>query len=501
MKSKCPAPNKDDIEVNRTMTSVCFGFEVHQPYRLNDSFDSERMRKNRNLPEIYFSRTNQEILERVARKCYVPATEILLESLDEGFRCALSLSGTVVEQMDRWATDALDLFAQVARHPNAEILAQTYYHSLASLFPTMDEFEEQIRLHQELMKDMFGVEPRIFENTEFIFNNTIAQTANRMGFSAVYTEGVDSILGWRSPNYLYSCQGIRILMRNCQLSDDIAFRFPARSWEAYPLTADTYATWLAATPGECIHIFIDYETFGEHQWEETGILEFLRWLPQEVLEKGNECILPSQAAATEPWEEFSINETISWADREKDTSAWFGNCMQNAALRALVGGEKLVREKTIWRKLTTSDHFHYMAAKVGTCEEVHSYFRQEGPQESFSTYMRVLSDFEQRSAALTRQRGAVLGLRVFPPEQAFHFHSDYGYTGYSAFSLDEFAMQLEVCPSDSIAYHVQRGDFARWVKEVVGDRHLAERLGRCTERHEICSAVERRRKFLWNRLK
>ncbi len=483
------------------MTQVCFGFEVHQPFRLNESFDPEEMRKNRNIKEIYFSRKNRELLERVAKKCYIPATGILLENLDQGFRCALSLSGTLVEQMERWASDALDLFSQVARHPNAEMLGQTYYHSLASLFPTMEEFEEQVQLHRELMKDQFGTEPKVFENTEFLFNDTIARTVNRLGFDAIYTEGVDRILGWRSPNYLYSCQGMKILIRNCQLSDDIAFRFPARSWEEYPLTANTYASWIAATPGDCIHIFIDYETFGEHQWEETGILEFLRWLPRELLEKGNECLLPSQAAASNPCEELSIQETISWADREKDTSAWLGNCMQNAAFRALVGGERLVREKTIWRRLTTSDHFHYMAAKGGTCEEVHSYFRQEEPQKSFSTFLRILSDFEQRSAALTRQRGAVLGLRVVPPEQAFHFHSDYGYTGYSAFSLDEFALQLEVCPSDSIAFHAGRGDFARWIRDVIGDRHLASSLEPCSERHEISAAVERRRKYLWNRLK
>jgi alpha-amylase len=483
------------------MANACFGFEVHQPFRLNTQFIPETARKQKNLQEIYFSSSNRLILERVVQKCYVPATQILLDNLDQGFQCALSLSGILVEQLERWGKDALDLFTQVAEHKNAEILGQTYYHSLASLFKDQDEFEEQIRLHRDCMKETFGVEPRVFENTEFIFNNTIASTARKLGFSAVVTEGIDRVLEWRSPNYLYSCKGIKLLLRNCRLSDDIAFRFTNREWDQYPLTADTYAQWISQSPGECVQVFIDYETFGEHQWADTGILEFFRWLPQEMLEKGIECITPSVAALSDPCEDLSLEETISWADLEKDTSAWLGNCWQNAAFRALERGRRLVKEPTIWRYLTTSDHFHYMAAKFGSCEEVHSYFRQEEPAEAFVTFMRILSDLEQRSAALTREKGAVLGLRTFPPEKAFHFHSDYGYTGYSAYSLDEFAEQLEVVPADSIAYHVNNGDLSRWVSEVIGDKLLARELSRRTLRHELVEMVDKRRKYLWSRLK
>ncbi|MDD1678563.1 MAG: DUF5752 family protein [Methanomicrobiales archaeon] len=483
------------------MAKVCFGFEVHQPFRLNTQFNPEDGRKQKHLEDVYFSSSNREILERVVQKCYLPATGILLENLDQGFRCGLSLSGTVVEQLDRWGKDALDLFAQVATHKNAEILGQTYYHSLVSLFHNQGEFEEQIRLHQDLMMNTCGIKPRIFENTEFLFNNAIASTVRKLGFSAMYTEGVDRVLGWRSPNYLYSCKGIKLLLRNCRLSDDIAFRFTNRDWDQYPLTASTYARWIAASPGECVQIFIDYETFGEHQWADTGIFEFLRWLPEEMLKEGVECLTPSMATLSDPCEDLSVEETISWADREKDASAWLGNCWQNAAFRAAERAPPLVKDRSIWRYLTTSDHFHYMAAKYGSCEAVHSYFRQEQPMEAFTTYMRVLSDLEQRSASLIRERGAARVLRTLPPEKAFHFHSDYGYTGYSAFSLDEFAEQLEVVPSDSISYHLRQDDFSQWLAGVLGDAQLARTLKGKAQRHEIVETVDKRRRYLWNRLK
>ncbi len=229
------------------MTRLCIGFEVHQPYRLNPNI-------TRHGPEnesAYFSPANKEILERVADKCYVPATEIILESLDEGFKCAFSLSGTVIEQLERWRPDALGLFEQVAGHRNAELLAQTYYHSVASLFDGPEEFEEQVRLHKQLLKSVFGVGPVVMENTEFIFNNSIAKSAKRLGFKAIFTEGVERVLEWRSPHYVYSCNGIALLLRNYHLSDDIAFRFNNREWDQYPLTADKFASWVAGSSGDC----------------------------------------------------------------------------------------------------------------------------------------------------------------------------------------------------------------------------------------------------------
>lgn len=483
------------------MTRVCIGFEVHQPFRIAQEFDPGRTRGKRDLKSIYFSSRNREIFERVRDKCYLPATSIILELLDGGFRCAFSLSGTVIEQMEAWGQDALELFRQIAHHRNAELLGQTYYHSLAGLFAETDEFQEQVRLHRRLLEDVFGVTPKVLENTEFIFDNRIAEAAARLGFGAVYAEGVERLLQWRSPNYVYSCRGIPLLLRHYHLSDDIAFRFSCRDWNQWPLTADKFATWIAGCAGDCVQLFIDYETFGEHHWKESGILEFLRWLPVELDAKGNECILPSQAAEIPPKEELDIPETTSWADVEKDTSAWLGNCKQVAAFNAVESAEQLVSNREIWRYLQTSDHFYYMASKYGSCGEVHAYFSQEGPYESFASYMRILSDFEERSSRLVRSKTASRALRCHPPERAFHFWSGCGYTGYSAHSLDEFAKLLEVVPADSIAFHCHRGDFCRWLTDTVGDPVLAGRLEGCTERHRMVEIVNRRRNELWRRLK
>jgi alpha-amylase/alpha-mannosidase (GH57 family) len=211
------------------MVHLCMGFEVYRPFRLNPAFDPGKIKKVRNIAEAYFSDSNREILQRVCEKCYIPATQLMLELLDEGFKCAFSLSGTLVEQLERWNGDALELFRQMARHRNAELLSQTYYHSVASLFDDLGEFEEQVRLHRFLMRDVFSFEPQVLENTEFIFNNAIAAAAARLGFKAVCIEGVQGILGWRSPNYVYFCRGTKVLMRNFPLSDDIAFRFTNRA--------------------------------------------------------------------------------------------------------------------------------------------------------------------------------------------------------------------------------------------------------------------------------
>jgi len=483
------------------VAKVCFGFEVHQPFRLNSEFVVNKVIKKKDIREIYFSDKNREILERVIEKCYIPATEIILNSLDQGFHCALSISGTLIEQLEMWGKDALQLFTQVAAHKNAEVLSQTYYHSLASLFTEKDEFKEQIQLHRQLMKDTFGIMPAVFENTEFIFNNEIVSIVKQLEFDAIFSEGVERVLGWRSPNYTYSCQGISVLMRNYQLSDDIAFRFSNREWNQNPLTANKYASWIATTPGDCITIFIDFETFGEHQWKESGILEFLRWLPIELEEKAVECILPSAAAKIEPKDEISVPDTTSWADVEKDSSAWLGNNKQITAFKSLERAKSFIKNKMIWRYLQTSDLFHYMSSKCGSCGDVHSYFRQEEPFESFATFMRVLSDFEERSVTTMRIRKVAFGLRCLPPEKAFHFYSHFGYTGYSAYSLDEFAEQLEIVPADSITYHTDRNDFSKWIENVIGDIQLASDIRRCSIRYEIVEAVNRRREYLWNRLK
>ena len=479
------------------MSMVSFGFEVHQPFRINNKFDATEVIKRGDLRRIYFSNKNKEILERVVQNCYVPATEIMLDNLDQGFKCAFSFSGTAIEQLEKWGKDALELFKQVAVHENAEILAETYYHSLASLFHDKDEFEKQVRLHQQLMKNTFRVNPNVFVNTDFIFNNGIASIVKRLGFSATYAEGVDRVLEGRTPNDVYTCQGMKVLMRNYKLSDDIAFHFGNKDWDQYPLSADKFASWLAATPGDCINIFLPYETFGEHGSKESGILEFLRWLPSELMDKGNECALPSQVARIDAREELNVEEMTSWAGADKDLSIWLGDCKQRIAFKAIERAKSLVKNKDILRYFQASDHFLAMSPMLSA---VPSYYSEGGPFESFVTYMKILSDLEQ-IPGMMRTKGAVMGLLCLPPEKAFHFFAGDRYAGYSAYSLDEFADQLQVVPNDVITYHLERGDFSRWIEEVLGDTQLTAEVGKCAMRHELVEAVEKRRDYLYHRLK
>jgi alpha-amylase len=485
------------------MVKLCMGFEVHQPYRLNPSFDPGEVRKGKKISESYLSDKNREILQRVCEKCYVPATQLMLELLDDGFKCAFSLSGTLVEQLGRWNPDTLDLFRKVAQHPNAEMLSQTYYHSIASLFDDLSEFEAQVRLHQRLMKEEFGVRTQVLENTEFIFNNAIAESAAGMGFKAVYTEGVDRVLGWRSPNYVYSCRGTKLLTRNFPLSDDIAFRFTNRAWPGWPLTADKYASWIASSPGDYVNVFVDYETFGEHQWLETGIMDFLRWLPRECASCFVEVATTTEIAYIPPAEELSVEDTISWADVEKDVSAWLGNTIQNAALREIQCARAFAADLDTWRYMQTSDHFYYMASKFGSCGEVHTYFSPDACSnaEAFDSYMRILSDFETRGAARMKPGDAAMELRCLPPENAFRFHNPVVYTGFTAYSLDDFGKMLNYVPSDSVAYHLGRGDFDAWIRNVLLDDGLADQVKGCKNRIELIEVVDRRRKELWARLK
>jgi alpha-amylase len=484
------------------MSDICLGFEVHQPYRLSRQFKPDPKLKKKDLFDHYFDKMNKEVLLRVADKCYNPATKVLLEKLDSGFSCSFSLSGILIEQLDKWSRDTLDLFGQAARHKNCEIIGQTYYHSIASCFQDKTEFKEQVRMHTDLMYENFRVRPAIFENTEFTFNNEIASTAGDMGFSGIYTEGVDRILGGRSPNHVYRCRGIPVLLRNITLSDDIAFRFANRSWERYPLTADTYADWIASSPGDIVNIFLDYETFGEHFWQETGIFDFLNALPGELENRGVKSLLPSEVVANNvPAGDIDVHESISWADLEKDTSAWMGNDRQKTAFHAVQAARPYAVDKPIWRYLQTSDHFYYMASKYGTCGEVHAYFSHHDADEAFKTYMSVLAHMEARNIRVMKNRKSAKTLRILDPENAFHFAGPAGFIGHTAYSLDQFEELLYIVPKDSITYHLERGDFARWITDALDDPHLAETLQGLTERHDLIKTIKERRELLWSHLR
>ena len=484
------------------MPALSIGFEVHQPYRLNRHFAQDPKVKKKDLVNLYFDEVNRELLLRIAEKCYIPATTMILDMMDEGFSCAFSFSGTLLEQLEKWSPDALALFGQVATHRNAEILAQTYYHSIASCFHDKTEFADQVRMHATLMHELFHAEPTVFENTEFTFNNEIASHIRDMGFAGIFTEGVDRILGWRSPDYLYTCRDIPVLLRNTRLSDDIAFRFANRSWDMYPLTADTYARWVAQSPGDVVNVFLDYETFGEHLWPETGIFEFLRHLPGELARQGVPTVLPSKVLAEySPVGTINVFETISWADIEKDTSAWMGNDRQRTAFQAIETARTFAKDKQVWRYLQTSDLFYYMASKYGSCGEVHSYFCYLEGEDAFKTYMRILADYEERNIRFMKNRKAARTLRSLSPETAFHFNSPSGFIGYTAYSLDQFCELLPVVAKDSIQHHLERGDFTRWIADVLDDAMLAERIKDCTERQDLTNLVCEWREHLWSHLR
>jgi alpha-amylase len=484
------------------MPSICFGFEVHQPYRLNRMFSHAPKIRKKDLFDQYFDGLNKEILLRVADKCYNPATRIVLEKLDEGFSCAFSLSGILIEQLERWSPETLSLFEDIARHRNTELIGQTYYHSIASCFADKSEFCEQVQMHSDLMYEKFRVRPVVFENTEFTFNNDTAATIRDMDFTGIFTEGVDRILGWRSPDYLYRCQGIPVILRNTKLSDDIAFRFANRTWDMYPLTADTYATWIAASSGDAITVFLDFETFGEHFWKETGIFDFLHALPDELRSRGVETVLPSQVISRyTPVDDIDVRETISWADIEKDTSAWMGNDRQKTAFRAIQSARPYAADKPIWRYLQTSDHFYYMASKYGTCGEVHTYFSHHEAEDAFKTYMAVLADFEERNIRVMKNRKSARTLRTLSPDQAFHFAGPTGFIGYTAYNLDQFEELLYVVPGDTLQYHIERGDFVRWITDVLDDPALASGIEGVQERHELQRIVKERREQLWTHIR
>lgn len=389
------------------MPSVCFYFQVHQPCRLRrySFFDVGHLHDYQDDAE------NRRILDRVARKCYLPANALLLELIDrhEGkFRVAFSLSGVALDQMERHRPDVLESFQRLAATGCVEFLNETDGHSLAFLF-SPQEFRAQVLRHGERIRTLFGQSGRTFRHTELIYNNDLAATAERLGYGTILAEGTEKILGRRTPNQVYrpaGCKKLKILLRNYRLSDDVAFRFSDRSWPEYPLTAAKYSHWLHRIRREeaVINLFMDYETFGEHQWPETGIFAFLRALPGEILRHPDfRFQTPAEAAeGHEPAGEIDCPAFISWADEERDTTAWLGNAMQRDAARALYQMEPAILQRQeggvlkTWRMLQTSDHFYYMCTKWFADGDVHRYFNPfESPYEAYINYMNILDDLSR----------------------------------------------------------------------------------------------------------
>jgi alpha-amylase len=394
------------------MSSVCFYFQVHQPYRIKRYriYDVGRERD-------YFgddsdsNLNNKKIIEKVSNKSYLPANKLILELLKKypKFRVSYSFSGVILEQFQEYFPETLKSFQKLVDTGQVEILDETYYHSLSFLY-SKEEFESQVKLHTKLIKKLFGITPEVFRNTELIYNNELGEYVEKMGYKGILAEGADHILGWRSPNFIYKAlgtKGLSLLLKNYKLSDDIAFRFSSKEWIEYPLTAPKFAQWISAINGngQIVNLFMDYETFGEHQWEDTGIFEFLRALPSEILKHpDNDFVTPSEAIKRyKPVSELDVHNFVSWADIERDLSAWLSNDIQKDAMRKVYDLKKSVlatKNPQIiddWRKLTTSDHFYYMCTKWFSDGDVHKYFNPyNSPYEAFIYFMRVLTDLELR---------------------------------------------------------------------------------------------------------
>ena len=385
--------------------SICLYFQVHQPARLRlyRFFDIGKD------SHYYDDFANRTILRRVAQKCYLPMNALLLELIEANkgaFKVAFSISGTVLEQFDRYAPEVLESFRKLAQTGHVEFLSETYYHSLAAL-ASEAEFKHQVLKHKEAIEHYFGVTPKAFRNTELIYSDAIGEMVYEMGFKTMLTEGAKHVLGWKSPNFVYTgaqAPGLKLLLKNSGLSDDIAFRFSDRTWSDWPLTSEKYLSWVkaAAQNEDIVNLFMDYETFGEHQKAASGIFEFMRALPAAVSADGEfEFVTPSQAVKKHrPVGELDVFDPISWADEERDVTAWLGNELQNDAFNKLYDQTEklgLLNDEALWADfghLQESDHFYYMCTKFFSDGAVHKYFNPyDTPYEAFINYMNVLSDF------------------------------------------------------------------------------------------------------------
>jgi alpha-amylase len=480
--------------VGLDLTDVVFVFEVHQPHRLKRNLFWEnkifRRLKKEELFNYYFDNdVDREIFKRAARKCYFPSNQILLDNIDEHkkekkrVKVSFSVSGVFLEQCEMFDKDLLETFKQLASSGCVEFLNQTYYHSISSLYPEKDEFMEQAKMHRQAVKDLLGYAPCVFENTELLYNNTIAKMVENLGYKGIFTEGVEKILGDKSPNYLYTPKGsrkIRVFLRNYKLTDDIGFRFSARWWSEWPLTADKYAHWLADTQGDCINIFPDYETFGEHHWPETGIHSFLKHLPEEILKWEHlRMATPSEVIEKHaPTGEIDVPETggtVSWADLERDSSGWLGNTMQWAYYTSLRRLEPFIKEADdaeflkLWRYFQTSDHLYYMFTAGGGPGEVHSYFSPfESPMDAFVAAQTLLFDFENR-----------LRMATLTTNEPFLFYTSMGegnFTGVKAWSLKGFVKALQTVDLKAVEFHNRRGDFESWAEHSLQDAVLSQQL-------------------------
>jgi alpha-amylase len=391
--------------------AIVLYLHVHQPYRIRHYtvFDAA-------VNHDYFdapyddNASNEKVLKKVAEKSYMPTNAMLLKLLDEnpGFKLSLSITGTVIEQLEKWAPECLESFKKLAASGRVEIVGETYHHTLA-YFYSKSEFQIQVDMHKRKIEEVFGQYPTVFRNTELSYNNEIAKWADEAGYKGILAEGWDPILGWRSPNYVYqplNTENIRLLLKNYKISDDIAFRFGDHDWSEWPLTADKFMHWLSEDINATnFDLFMDYETFGEHQWEDSGIFEFLEHIPKEWLKTAGHSFMTVTEAidSFEPVDRVDVPNTITWADTERDLSAWLGNALQVSSISSLYSLEdKIMATNDLaliddWRRLQTSDHFYYMCTKWFNDGDIHAYFSPyKTPYEAYMNFMNSYHDLRYR---------------------------------------------------------------------------------------------------------
>lgn len=387
------------------MPDVCLYFQVHQPNRLVP-YDFFRIGEHAYYED---DGLNAAVLNKVAEKCYLPANRMFRKLIEESqgrFRMAMSISGTVIEQMQHHRPDVLESFQELVSTGGVEILAETYYHSLAFVHSTK-EFERQVEMHLDKIEEVFAVRPRVFRNTELIYNNAIAAQVETMGFDGVIAEGVEWTLNGQSPNFLYrapTTARTKTLLRNIGLSDDLGFRFSDRNWCEWPVTPEKFASWVMESPGDVVNLFLDYESIGEHQWADTGVFEFWEKLPEAILDAGSQFVTPTEAVEVyRASREYDCHFITSWADAERNLSAWMGNVMQQEAIAKVHRLEQAilaVKDADLthtWAKMQTSDHFYWMSTKGGSDGNVHSYFSPyPSPYDAYIYFMNVLADLQIR---------------------------------------------------------------------------------------------------------
>ena len=401
------------------MRAICLYLHIHQPVRYREYSIFDVSNDSNYYYDHYDGRqSNERIFKKVANKSYRPMLSLLERNMQTNpeFKVSFSITGTWLEQAEKWAPELIEQIRRMVERGQAEIVGETYYHSLA-YFYNLDEFNDQVIMHSQAIERLFGVKPQVFRNTEFAYNDSLAKWADEKGYKGILAEGWDKVLGWRSPNFVYRPAGtenIKLLLKNYRLSDDIAFRFSNRAWSEWPLTVPKYINWLNmdCLRGNLINLFMDFETFGEHQWEDTGIFNFMDILISTWLsEYENKFVTVSEACdLEEPADEVSMPDTVTWADTERDLSAWLSNKMQASAMQELynlrseilsTNDGKLISD---WRYLTTSDHPYSMCTKYWNDGDVHAYFSAyASPYESFMYYMNVLRDIEYRLHCIKQQ--------------------------------------------------------------------------------------------------